>query len=139
VLVVMRATKIVKTRLKGLPVISREHFCKTRANCYEILPCSIFTSNTKIGTSNTNCYFKYQLLLQIPIVTSNTNCYFKYQLLLQIPKLVLRIPIVTSNTNCYFHYQLLLPIPIVTLDAMSNDPPRTRTRTTTTKWLLEPR
>jgi hypothetical protein len=33
-------------------------------------------------------------------------------------------------------YQLLLPILIVTSDAMSNDPPRTRT---TTKWLLEPR
>jgi hypothetical protein len=30
---------------------------------------------------------------------------------------------------------LLLPILIVTSDAMSNDPPRT----TTTKWLLEPR
>jgi hypothetical protein len=78
-----------RTRLKGLPVISREHFCKTHTNCYEILPCSIITSNTKIGTSNTNCYFKYQLLLQIPIVTSNTNCYFNYQLLLRIPKLVL--------------------------------------------------
>jgi hypothetical protein len=113
------------TRLKGLPVISREHFCKTRTNCYEILPCSIFTSNTKIVTSNTkigtsntkivasntNCYFKYQLILQIPIVTSNTNCYFNYQLLLQIPKLVLQIPIVTSNTNCYFQYQLLLRMP----------------------------
>jgi hypothetical protein len=88
---------IYPTRLKGLPVINREHFCKTRTNYYEILPCSIFTSNTKIGTSNTNCYFKYQLLLQIPIVTSNTNCYFNYQLLLRIPKLVLRIPIVTLN------------------------------------------
>jgi hypothetical protein len=31
---------------------------------------------------------------------------------------------------------LLLPIPIVTSDAMSNDPPTTRT---TTKRLLEPR
>jgi hypothetical protein len=56
-------------------------------------------------------------LFQIPIGTSNTNCYFKYQLLLQIP-------IVTSNANCYFKYQLLLQIP------MSNDPPRTRPRTT---------
>jgi hypothetical protein len=95
--------------------------------------------------SNTNCNFKYQLLLQIPIVTLNTNCYFKYQLILQIPivtsntncyfkyQLLLPIPIVTSNTNCFFKYQLLLPIPIVTSDAMSNDPPRT------TKWLLEPR
>jgi hypothetical protein len=82
-------------------------------------------------TSNTNCYFKYQLLLQIPklllripIVTSNTkigtlntNCYLKYQLLLEIPivtsnsnllprmpKLVLQIPIITSITNCYFQY-----------------------------------
>jgi hypothetical protein len=122
-----------KTRLKGLPVISREHFCKTRTNCYEILPCSNFTSNTKIGTSivtsTTNCYFNYQLLLRIP------------KLVLRIPKLVLRIPIVTLTTNCYFKYQLLLPIPIVTSDAMSNDPPRTRTTrtTTTTKWLLEPR
>jgi hypothetical protein len=62
-----------------------------------------------IGISNTNCYFKYQLLLQIPIVTSNTNCYSKYQLLLQIP-------IVTSNTSCYFKYQLLLQIPIGTLN-----------------------
>jgi hypothetical protein len=56
--------------------------------------------------------------------------------------LLLQIPIVTSNTNCYFKYQLLLPIQIVTSDAMSNDPPRTTTRTTrrrTTKWLLEPR
>jgi hypothetical protein len=26
-----------------------------------------------IGTSNANCYFKYQFLVQIPIVTSNTN------------------------------------------------------------------
>jgi hypothetical protein len=69
-----------RTRLKRVPVISREHFRKTR-------------------TSSNNCYFKYQLLLQIPIVTSNTNCYFKYQLLLQIP-------IVTSNTNWYFKYQL---------------------------------
>jgi hypothetical protein len=129
------------TRLKGLPVISREHFCKTRTNCYEILPCSIFTSNTKIGTSNTNCNFKYQLLLQIPIVTSTTNCYFEYQnwyfeyqLLLQIPivtsttncyfeyqnwyfeyQLLLQIPIVTSNTNCYFQYQLLLRMPWVTI------------------------
>jgi hypothetical protein len=28
---------------------------------------------------------------------------------------------------------------IVTSDAMSNDPPTTRTTTKTTKWLLEPR
>jgi hypothetical protein len=71
---------LYQTRLKGLPVISREHFCKTRTNCYEILPYSIFTSNTKIGTSNTNCYFKYQLLLQIPIVTS-TRCQRPYAML----------------------------------------------------------
>jgi hypothetical protein len=104
------------TRLKRLPVISCEHFRKTRTsntNCYFIL-------------TYTNCYFKYQLLLQIPIVTSNTNCYFIYQLVLIIPivtsntncyfiyQLVLIIPIVTSNTNCYFKYQLLLQIPIVT-------------------------
>jgi hypothetical protein len=118
-----------QTRLKGLPVISREHFCKTRTNCYEILPCSIFTSNKiPIVTLNTNCYFKCQLLLQLPIVTSNTkigtsntNCYFKYQLLVQRT-------IVTSTTNryfeyqnwyfeylnWYFEYQLLLQLPIVT-------------------------
>jgi hypothetical protein len=120
-----------RTRLKGLPVISREHFCKTRTNCYEILPCSILNKNTNkrpildldakvavildssrvfsrehlklpIVTSNTNCYFKYQLLLQIPIVTSNTNCYFKYQNCYFKYQLLLQIPNVTSNTNCYF-------------------------------------
>jgi hypothetical protein len=62
------------------------------------------------------------LVFQIPIGTSNTNWYFKYQLVLQIP-------IGTSNTNCYFKYQLVLQIP------MSNDPPRTRTTRTTTKWI----
>jgi hypothetical protein len=47
---------------------------------------AIGISNTNlISTSNTNWYFKYQLVLQIPIGTSNTNWYFKYQLVLQIP------------------------------------------------------
>jgi hypothetical protein len=35
---------------------------------------AIGISNTNlISTSNTNWYFKYQLVLQIPIGTSNTN------------------------------------------------------------------
>jgi hypothetical protein len=37
---------------------------------------SVMSVRAKIGTSNTNCYLKYQLLLPLPIVTSNTNCYF---------------------------------------------------------------
>jgi hypothetical protein len=57
------------------------------------------------GISNTSAektkwYFKYQLVLQIPIGTSNTNWYFKYQL-------VLHMPIGTSYTNWYFIYQLV--------------------------------
>jgi serine/threonine protein kinase len=110
----------IQTRLKGLPVISREHFCKTCTNSYEILPCSIITSNTKIVlripivTSNTNCYYRYQLLLQIQIVTSTTNCYFEYQnWYFEYQnwyfeyQLLLQIPIVTSNTNCYFNFQFV--------------------------------
>jgi hypothetical protein len=91
---------------KKLPVISREYFRKTSVpntfiNTYLI----ISNVNLQNGISNTsilrsNWYFKYQLVLQIPIGTSNTNWYFKYQLILQIP-------IGTSNTNWYFKYQLV--------------------------------
>jgi hypothetical protein len=49
--------------------------------------------------SNTNWYFKYQLVFQIPIGISNTNWYFKYQLVFQIP-------IGISNTNWYFKIQI---------------------------------
>jgi hypothetical protein len=88
-----------------LPVISREHFRKTRTNYFYKYLFGILNTNLQNGISNTsaakgNWYFKYQLVLQIPIGTSNTNWYFKYQLVLQIP-------IGTSNT-------------------MSTDPPRTR-------------
>jgi hypothetical protein len=60
----------------------------------EVLSALYVRSGTS-GASNTNWYFKYQLVLQIPIGTSNTNWYFKYQLVLQIP-------IGTSNTNWYY-------------------------------------
>jgi hypothetical protein len=144
-----------KTRLKRLPVISREHFRKTRTIYFykhllgisntnlqngisntgalkrrlvfqiPIFGCRLVFQLT-IGTSGANCYFKCQLLLQMPIVTSyavvtsytnrvtiqllqigtsNTNWYFGCQLLLQMP-------IVTSNADCYFECRLLLRIPI---------------------------
>jgi hypothetical protein len=123
------------TRLKRLPVISREHLRNTRTNYFykhlfgiskaigisntNVLQIPIGTSNANwyfqcrlvlrvtIGTSSNNWYFEYQLVLRVPIVTSSTNCYFEYQL-------VLRVPIVTSSTNCYFEYQLLLQLPIGT-------------------------
>jgi hypothetical protein len=42
-------------------------------------------------------YFECRLVLWVPIGTSTTNWYFNYQL-------VLRIPIGTSTTNWYFKY-----------------------------------
>jgi hypothetical protein len=104
----------VLTRLKRLPVISREHFRKTRTNYFYKHLFGI--SNTKLQNriSNTSAL---KGGISIPIVTSKVQ-----------------MPIVTSNTNCYFKYQLLLQIP------MNNDPPRTTTTTTattttTTKWI----
>jgi hypothetical protein len=107
-----------------------------------------------IVTLNADCYFEYQSSNDPPIGTSNTNWYFEFQLVLRIPKLLLQIPIVTLNTNCYFKYQLLLqipivtskfkyqmllPIPIVTSDAMSNDPPRRRRRISQQQHILKSR
>jgi hypothetical protein len=94
----------LKTRLKRLPVISREHFRKTRTNYFYKHIFGISNTNLQNGISNTiakkrrlHWYFKYQLVLRVPIGTSSTNRYFNYQL-------VLRIPIGTSNTNRYFEY-----------------------------------
>jgi hypothetical protein len=101
---------ITSTRLKRLPVIIREHFRKTRTtfiNTYLVsqipickMESQILALKKAIGISNTNWYFKYQLILQIPIGTSITNWYFKYQLVLQIP-------IGTSSADWYFEYQLV--------------------------------
>jgi hypothetical protein len=38
-----------------------------------LLRIPIVTSNTKIGTLNTNCYFKYQVLLEIPAAARGSN------------------------------------------------------------------
>jgi hypothetical protein len=70
-----------------LPVISREHFRKTRTNYFYKHLFGISKTNLQNGISNLSA-------LKKAIVTSNTNWYFKYQLVLQIP-----IPIGTSNTN----------------------------------------
>jgi hypothetical protein len=76
-----------------------------------------------IGTSNTNWDFKYQLVLQIPIGTSNTNWYLKYQLVLQIP-------IGTSNTIWYLKYKSVLQIPIVTIHQEQHEQQQSRASTT---------
>jgi hypothetical protein len=75
--------------------------------CYTNLQNGI--SNTSafkkaIGISNTNWYFKYQLVLQIPIGTANT----KY--------------IGTSSADWYFQYQLVLWIPWVMIQQEQQQP-----------------
>jgi hypothetical protein len=52
---------------------------------------------------------------RVPIGTSTTNWFFEYQLVLPEYQLVLQLPIGTLTTNWYFEYQLLLRIPWVTI------------------------
>jgi hypothetical protein len=69
--VVMGSNKSLKTRLKRLPVrIIRKHFRKTRTIYFykHLLGRYLKYQSAKwlkkaIGISNTNCYFKYQLVL----------------------------------------------------------------------------
>jgi hypothetical protein len=66
-----------------LPVINREHFRKTRTNYFYKHLFGISNKNLHNGILNTrakkgNWYFKYHLVLQIPIGTTNTNWYFQY-------------------------------------------------------------
>jgi hypothetical protein len=68
-----------KTRLKTLPVISREHFRKTRVpttfiNTYLVSQIPICKMESQIlALLKGNWYFKFQ-----PIGTSTTNLYFQY-------------------------------------------------------------
>jgi hypothetical protein len=153
-----------KTRLKRLPVISREHFRKTRTNYFYKHLFGISNTNLQngisntsafkkaIGISTTNWYLECRLVLRVPIGTSstnaigtsNTNWYFKDQLVLQRP-------IGTSKTNWYFKDQLVLQRPIGTSKTnwyfkdqlvlqrpfgTSNTMINVRPRTTrTTKWI----
>jgi hypothetical protein len=114
-----------QTRLKRLPVISREHFRKTLTIYFYIHLLGISNTNLQNGISNTSAlkrqlvfqrpigtlgadwYFECQLVLRVRIVSSNADSYFKCQLLLWMP-------IVTSNTNRVTIHQLVLRIPIGT-------------------------
>jgi hypothetical protein len=89
-----------KTRLKRLPVISREHFPKTRTIYFYKLLLGISNTNLQHGISNTTA-LKRRLVFQILIGTLGADWYFECQLVLQVP-------IVTSNADCYFKCRLLL-------------------------------
>jgi hypothetical protein len=127
------------TRLKRLPVISREHLRKTRTIYFYCITLSsldrvihykhllgISNTNLQNGISNNSAfkkgdwYFKYRLVLWVPIGTLGADWYFGCRLVLWVPigtlgadwyfgcRLVLRVPIVTSNADCYFKCRLLL-------------------------------
>jgi hypothetical protein len=89
-----------KTRLKRLPVISREHFRKTRTIYFYKHLLSISNTNLQNVISNTSA-LKRRLVFRVPIGTLGADWYFECQL-------VLWVPVVTLNADCYFGCRLLL-------------------------------
>jgi hypothetical protein len=74
---------LIKTRLKRLPVISREHFRNVSTNYFYKHLLGISNTNLQNGIlkyyrlKKGDWYFKYQLVLRVPIGTSTTNWYFE--------------------------------------------------------------
>jgi hypothetical protein len=75
---------------------------------------------TSITNCYTNCYLKYQLVLDIPITFLSASFEIAFC------RLVFQVALIgTSNTNwytnCYLKYQLVLDIPIAFLSASISD------------------
>jgi hypothetical protein len=62
------SVKLVPSTFINTYLVSQIPICKMESQ--------ILALKKAIGISNNNWYFKYQLVLRVPIVTSNTNFYF---------------------------------------------------------------
>jgi hypothetical protein len=97
----------IQIKTERLPVISREHLRKTRTIYFYKHLLGISNTNLQNGISNNSAfkkgdwYFKYRLVLWVPIGTLGADWYFGC-------RLVLWVPIGSLGANWYFGCQLLL-------------------------------